>query len=69
VSAAAQSAEVASDAAASAPPPTDAARSPRDHPPERSASVATEAVNLASEAAEINCSTTLTRAAPGFPLK
>jgi hypothetical protein len=42
---------------------------PSRPPPKRSASVATEAVNLASEAAEINCPTTLTRAAPEFPLK
>jgi hypothetical protein len=69
VSAAAHSAEVASDVAANTPPPTAAVRSPRDPRPDRPASFATEAVNRASEAAETNWPTTLTRAAPGLPLK
>jgi hypothetical protein len=60
VSAALKSAEVASDAAA---------RSPRASRSDPVAVLATEAVNRASEAAEISWPTTLTRAARGFPLK
>jgi len=54
VSAAAHKAEVASDATASPPPATATARSPRDPWPDRAASLATDAVNRANEAADIN---------------
>jgi hypothetical protein len=61
--------EVANAAAASAPPATAVVRSIPEPRPDREASLATEAVNRASEAAEISWPTTLIRAAPGFSRK
>jgi hypothetical protein len=61
--------EVASDAAARAPPTSAAFLSPSDPLPDRPASLATEAVNLASEALETNWPVALSLAERTFSVK
>ena len=61
--------EVASDAAARAPPASAAFLSPSDPLPDRPASLATEAVNLASEALETNWPVALSLAERTFSVK